>query len=86
MVWVVLRRIFSGKKFWEGDLKHLHHRLRDIGFSERGVVLTYLLVTAVFGAFAVSFVSSEQKFFILIALVILMVLLGSALNFLPRRR
>jgi len=86
MIWVVLRRTLSGQKFWKGDLKHLHHRFLDIGLSERHVVLLYLAVTAVFGISAVSFVSSEQKFFILIALVVLMFLLASALVFLPRKR
>ena len=45
-IWAVLRRVYSGKKFWQGDLKHLHHRLLDLGASERLVVLFYLFVTS----------------------------------------
>ncbi len=86
MVWVVLRRTLSGRKFWQGDLKHLHHRLLNIGFSKRKVVLLYLLITALFGLFAISFVSSQQKFFILIALIVLMLLLMGALVFLPKNK
>ena len=85
MIWVILRRIFSGQKFWKGDLKHLHHRLLDLGISEKKVVVFYLVVTAVLGALAVSFVSSQQKFFMLIALIILMTLLASAIVFIPRK-
>ncbi len=86
MVWVVARRIISGQKFWKGDLKHLHHRLMDIGFSERKVVAIYLTITAIFGVLAVSFVSTNQKFFVILGLLFLMILLASALVFIPRRK
>lgn len=86
MVWVVLRRIFSGKPFWKGDLKHLHHRLLDVGVKPWIIVVVYLAVSAVFGFTAVVLVSSQQKFFMLTALVILMLLLAFALVFLPRRK
>ncbi len=84
MVWVVFRRILSGQSFWRGDLKHLHHRLLVAGLTERVAVLSYLLIVAVFGVMAVAFVSTNQKFFIIIGLFILMLLLGSALIFLPK--
>ncbi len=85
MVWVVLRRVASGQKFWKGDNKHLHHRLLDLGFSQRKVVVLYLSVTAILGLTATLLVSSQQKFFMLIALVILMTLLAGAIVFVPRR-
>lgn len=86
MVWVVLRRMFSGQKFWKGDLKHLHHRLLDLGFSEKAVILMYLAVTAFFGLTAVVLVSSRQKLFMLIALALLMFLLACALVFIPKKK
>jgi len=86
MIWVVVRRTFEGKKFWVGDLKHLHHRLMDAGFSERKVLIIYYLVTALFGVLAVSLVSSKQKFFILIALIGLMLLLALSLIFIPKKK
>jgi len=87
MVWVVLRRVFvDKKKFWHGDLKHLHHRLMDLGISQRKVVSLYLFITAVFGFAAVSFVSLQQKFFMIMALIVLMILLATALILLPKRR
>lgn len=86
MVWVILRRLLSGQKFWKGDLKHLHHRLLDLGVSRRKVVVLYLLVTAFFGLTAVSLVSSQQKLFTLIALIGMMLLLASALVFIPKKR
>lgn len=86
MIWVVLRRLFSGQKFWKGDLKHLHHRLLAIGFSEKQVVIMYYVVTAFFGSTAVIFVSSQQKLFMLIALIVLMLILAGALVFIPNKK
>lgn len=86
MIWVVIRRIRSGKKFWHGDLMHLHHRLLKIGFSERKVVFSYLFITCIFGISAVLMVSRQQKFFMIIALGILMLLLALALVLIPNNK
>jgi UDP-GlcNAc:undecaprenyl-phosphate/decaprenyl-phosphate GlcNAc-1-phosphate transferase len=85
MAWVVIRRIRNGQKFWKGDLKHLHHRLLDLKLSEKRVVLLYLFITAALGVAAISFVSGQQKFFMIIALVILMILFAGALIFIPKK-
>lgn len=81
LIWVVVRRTLEGKKFWQGDLFHLHHRFLYYGFSQRQVVLIYGTISLVFGALALTFVSSAQKFFMLIALLFLMVFLGTLLVF-----
>lgn len=86
MIWVVLRRVFYRQPFWRGDLKHLHHRLLDFGVKPWIVVMIYLVVSAIFGFTAVMLVSSQQKFFMMIALFILMFLLASALVFLPNKK
>jgi UDP-GlcNAc:undecaprenyl-phosphate GlcNAc-1-phosphate transferase len=86
MIWVVLRRVMSGKKFWQGDMMHLHHRLLNLGFSRRQVVLLYLFITAFFGFSAVMLVSSQQKFFMVVALTVLMLLLAVALVAVPNRK
>ena len=85
MLWVVARRFLSGQKVWKGDRKHLHHRFLDLGLSERKVVIIYLSITAVLGLSASSLVSGQQKFFMLIGLVIFMVVLALGLVFGPRR-
>lgn len=86
MVWVVFRRIFSGKKFWQGDLMHLHHRFLNIGFSQKKVVFIYLIITVIFGFSAVMLVSGQQKLFMIIALTILMMLLATAFIVIPKRK
>ena len=87
MVWVILRRLFSHKKFWQGDLFHLHHRLLlDIGLSERMVVLVYLLITGFLAFNSVHFVSGQQKLFMIIGTVLFMILLACMFVFVPKKR
>lgn len=85
MIWVIARRVLAGQKPWKGDLKHLHHRFLGVGFSERKVVVLYLLITGVMGVTAVSFVSGQQKFFVLIGLLIFVVLLAISLIFTSKK-
>lgn len=72
--WVILRRIFEGKKPWQGDLKHLHHRLLGLGLSPKNVLFMIYALCLVFGATAVICTNAMQKFFVLIGLLILMLL------------
>jgi len=37
--WAILRRASRGKKIFEADKKHLHHRLLHMGLSHRNTVL-----------------------------------------------
>lgn len=68
-VWVVFRRIFIDKKSpFNGDLRHIHHRLLTAGFSDRQTLLILYFLCASFGAIAVFTVSPMQK---LIAILIL---------------
>jgi UDP-GlcNAc:undecaprenyl-phosphate/decaprenyl-phosphate GlcNAc-1-phosphate transferase len=73
--WVVFRRLFEGKKPWQGDLKHLHHRLLELGLQEQTVLYVVYGFAVSFGILAVVCVSSKQKLFVLIGLVILMLLM-----------
>ncbi len=73
--WVIFRRIFEGKKPWQGDLKHLHHRLLALGMKEQTVLYVIYGFSVLFGVTAVVCVSSKQKLFVLIGLVVLMLLL-----------
>ena len=84
MVWVILRRLISHGRFWKGDRKHLHHRLLDLGFSEKSVILIYLTITALFGFLSVFLVDSKQKLFMIVAVALIMVILALVLFILPK--
>lgn len=44
----IIRRQLSGKKFYEPDRMHLHHRLLALGFTHRGAVLVVYGLTFLF--------------------------------------
>lgn len=44
----IIRRSLSGKKFYEPDKMHLHHRLLSMGFTHRGAVLVVYSIAMLF--------------------------------------
>jgi len=71
-VFTVIRRVASGKSPFLGDRGHLHHRLLEIGFSQRQVALFYWLLCAILGAIAFV-LPSEGKVFagVVIGIIVL---------------
>ncbi len=61
-VFTVIRRIASGKSPFLGDRGHLHHRLLEIGFSQRQVALFYWFLCAILGAVALILPSNGKVF------------------------
>lgn len=76
VVWVIIRRLWTGKKLTEADRRHLHHRFLDAGFSQRQTVLMFYVITMIFGASAI-FLQTSYKFIALIILGAFMVLMGA---------
>jgi UDP-GlcNAc:undecaprenyl-phosphate GlcNAc-1-phosphate transferase len=79
-LWVILQRMFSRKSPFEGDRRHLHFRLLDIGFSEPQAVLFLYALSAFFGATAL-FLQSLGKLVALLILVVVMIVLVSSVFF-----
>lgn len=78
MAWLILARLRRGRSAAQAGRDHLHHRLLDLGFSQRQVVLGYYTLAAVFGGIALLDISPLVK---LLALVFLGVLVLSAIWF-----
>ncbi len=74
VVWVVTRRMWTGKAISRGDRNHLHHRLYDLGLSHVQVVSLYTVVALGFGALTLILPSFAK----LIALAVLGVLMAVA--------
>lgn len=76
LIWVVTRRLMRGgvAAAVKGDKKHLHHRLLDLGWSQRKIVFAYYLVAAGFGVLTL-FLQSREK---MIALLLLMLMMAVA--------
>lgn len=83
-VFVVLRRIVSGKSPIRGDLSHLHHRMLQVGLSERKALLLNFGVCILFAAIALFLHATFDKFIAFMGLLILMVFIGFFLFFRSR--
>ncbi len=52
-VFAIIRRAVKGNSIFVADRGHLHHRLLDLGFSQRQVVMFIYYVTILFGVVAI---------------------------------
>lgn len=82
-IWMVFYRRYTGGRASEADRRHLHHRLLDLGLSQRQVVGLYYTVSALFGALAL--LPDGNRLLKLGALALLVLLLGSVLLYVSRR-
>lgn len=79
MAWQIINRLRLGRSPFLADRGHLHHRLLDLGFSQRRVVLLFYAVCAAFGTLALILGTGLQKLLVLlgmgvVALVVLVLL------------
>lgn len=70
-LWIITRRVLSGRSPFWGDKGHLHHRLLDLGWSKRKVAVFYWLTTALLGFLALN-LNSKQKFYTIVMIVIIL--------------
>jgi len=79
MAWQIINRLRLGRSPFLADRGHLHHRLLDLGFSQRRVVLLFYALCAAFGTLALILGTGLQKLLVLlgmgvVALVVLVLL------------
>lgn len=72
----IIRRLRKGKSPFSPDRGHLHHKLIDMGFSQRASVLILYAISALLGICAVLFTGDKVKtaFFILIIGIVVILL------------
>ena len=78
VIWVVFKRVLTGRSPVSGDNHHLHFRLLNIGLTHRQAVLFLYLVTGFFGLSSI-FLSSSGKVVALIVMAVFMILLAFVL-------
>lgn len=64
-IYLIFRRILSGRSPVWGDRFHLHHKLLELGWSHRQISLFYILSCALFGSLAAILPNGEKSFTIL---------------------
>ena len=67
--WVIGFRLTHGKKPWVAGRDHLHHKLLDLGYSQREIVFGYWGITMLFGITAL-LSSTQMKLYVLTAIVL----------------
>lgn len=80
--WLIVSRLARGSSAADAGRDHLHHRLLDMGLSQRQVVFLYYTLSAVFGAVALLDVPPVAK---LGALIVLGALVLTAILYAARR-
>jgi UDP-N-acetylmuramyl pentapeptide phosphotransferase/UDP-N-acetylglucosamine-1-phosphate transferase len=74
--WVILRRILSFHSPFIADKKHLHHRLLEVGLSQRQAVGLIYFLSLCFGAVALFLQTGKQKSIALLVLGMVMFFLA----------
>ena len=69
VVYVILRRMASGKSPVWGDTNHLHHQLLRLGWSKRQVAGLYWAMSAILGAIALQ-LNSQMKIYTMLLIAI----------------
>ena len=65
----VVRRLMQGKSPFSADRGHLHHRLIDMGFSQRASVLILYSISALLGICAVMFTTDKVRIAVFILVI-----------------
>ncbi len=79
IIFVIIQRLKNGQSVFVGDRLHLHHKLFDLGFSQRQVVIFYYCIAIIFGLSTLIF-SSWQKLLALLLLFAMMVIASFIIN------
>ncbi len=72
--WQIINRLMMGRSPLQGDRGHIHHRLLDLGFSQRQIVLGYYLFCAFFGTLTLVL---ESRSFKLISMLIMLSIIAA---------
>lgn len=81
VAWLIVARLVRGRSPMQRDARHLHHRLYELGLSQRQVVAIYYGLCGIFGALALLLDETLPK---LIAMLVAAMLLGLLLLALAR--
>jgi UDP-GlcNAc:undecaprenyl-phosphate GlcNAc-1-phosphate transferase len=86
-LFAMIRRKINGKPIMQADKGHLHHRLLDMGLSQRQAVIIMYLISAVLGGFAIIAmkISTQKSYFLLAMVMIVLVIIAWKFGFFEHR-
>jgi len=71
----ILRRVNKKKNIFQADKEHIHHKLHEIGLSQKNIALICYFITLLFGLIAFGFSFSSKKVLLSILLFLLFILI-----------
>ena len=83
LAWVAAGRLRAGRSPFAGDRTHLHHRLLDLGLTQRQIAVGYWVFSAAFGALTLA---TTSRLFKLVALIVMGVLVVAGFVVLRREK
>ena len=60
-LWAPVRRFAAGQQLFQPDMRHIHHRIVELGFTQRKAVLLIYAMTIALGICAVILVHSQNE-------------------------
>lgn len=86
-IFAVIRRKINGKPIMQADRGHLHHRLMDMGLTQRQAVLIMYLISGILGSIAIIAmqISNQRAYFILALVMVFLVLIAWKCGFFKSR-
>ncbi|KAJ48779.1 UDP-GlcNAc:undecaprenyl-phosphate GlcNAc-1-phosphate transferase [Clostridium tetanomorphum] len=86
-LFAMVRRKINGKPIMGADRGHLHHRLLDMGLTQRQAVIIMYLISAILGSFAILAmqISSQSSYFLLAVVMLILVLMAWKCGFFKHR-
>lgn len=70
----VFRRMKDKRHIFHADKEHIHHKLLELGFSQRFIALGLYFITLLFGLIAIGFSFADKKLVLLIMLLLIFIL------------
>ena len=77
-IFAILRRVTSGKPIMEADRGHLHHKLIDMGLSQRQSVIVMYVASAALGLCAIVLADRDAISAIVLLLAVAIFIIGGA--------
>ena len=69
----IFRRLLNGKSIAEADKGHLHHRLLNMGYSQKKTVLILYAISCYFGLCAILIAKANSKRAVFVAVIVFVI-------------
>lgn len=82
-IFAMIRRKVNGKPISQADRGHLHHRLLDLGLSQRQAVIIMYLISAILGGIAIIAmqISTVRSYFLMASVITIIVFVAWKMGF-----